>query len=400
MLMNIAYCLGSALKKRYPYLPYFLVVVSGFSTDVYMPSMPSMMKAYNVAMSDIQYSITFYVIGLGVSQLIAGPITDALGRRRLMLTSMLLQILTIIALLSINVIYFLCGARLIQGLAMGFLSVPCRAILNDCYSGDELKKKYTTMTTAFGLAPIIAPFVGGIAESVYGWQLSFMVVLAYIIAAFGYVFFYYQETLAEPSPVKFLSSLEKYKTLFKHKHFMLSTMLICFMSTYNYVVTTMGPFLFQHRFHLSALVYGNIALTIGLGWFLGNYISRLLYQIPLMTRCVMSLVVQTLLIIAYLLIANFKMASPFLLVVIFFIFSLSSSFVFGAVVSEALSLFPKLAGSANGVLFSFLWVFFGLSSFVASLLPIDNLLPMALVFLVNYSICILLAKNLMTHLNK
>ncbi len=127
--------------------------------------------------------------------LLVGPISDALGRKKLILASLIIQILAIVGILLSPNIYWIIIIGFFKVWEPLFMIAPARAILNDCFSGDELKKKFNYLTISFALAPIIAPFIGGICQEYFGWQASFYVILVYAVSLLILIHLTYEETI-------------------------------------------------------------------------------------------------------------------------------------------------------------------------------------------------------------
>ena len=136
-----------------------------------------MSEYFNSSNNVIQLSITLFAISFGLTQWIAGPISDAIGRHRPILLALLIQILSLIMIICTDNIYVLNCARFVQGFGVGLMIVPTRAILSDILSGEQLKKHLTYITTSFSIGPIVAPFLGGYLQHYFSWQANFSFIL-------------------------------------------------------------------------------------------------------------------------------------------------------------------------------------------------------------------------------
>ena len=151
----------------------FAIPLGGMSSDIYLPSLPAMSNYFYLPNTFVQLTITLFTLGLGIGQLLTGPISDALGRKKLFISGMILQLIALVIIVITNSIHLFIVVRFFQGLGAAFMMVTARAMLSDVFHGEELKKQYTYMTASFALGPIVAPFLGGYLQHYLGWRSNF-----------------------------------------------------------------------------------------------------------------------------------------------------------------------------------------------------------------------------------
>lgn len=152
------------------------------SLDLYLPSLPELATDLNASASSAQLTITACLLGLAVGQLIAGPLSDQFGRRRPMLIGLVCYLLTSLACAFAPTIEVLLVLRLLQGLAGAAGLVIARAVARDLYEGRTLLIFFARLILISGLAPIVAPLLGGQLARVMDWRGIFVV-----LAGFGLV---------------------------------------------------------------------------------------------------------------------------------------------------------------------------------------------------------------------
>ena len=152
------------------------------SLDLYLPALPSLAADLQTSTSAAQLSITACLLGLAVGQLLAGPLSDRYGRRRPLITGLALYLLASAACAFAPGIEILLVLRLVQGLSGAAGLVVSRAIARDLYSGRTLVLVFSRLIVVAGLAPVLAPVVGGQLSSIMTWRGIFGV-----LAAFGVV---------------------------------------------------------------------------------------------------------------------------------------------------------------------------------------------------------------------
>src|SRR6187431_272594 len=168
----------TSFRRLLPMLLLLLTVFGPISMDLYLPALPALTAELGAATSVAQLTVTACLIGLAAGQLIAGPLSDRFGRRRILLAGIALYILTS-ALCAISpTIELLIAARFVQGLAGGVGIVIAQAAGRDIYGGGALIRFYGRLTVVGGFAAIIGPLLGGILNTVTDWRGLFVFLAA------------------------------------------------------------------------------------------------------------------------------------------------------------------------------------------------------------------------------
>lgn len=153
-----------------------LILVTGtsaLSTDAYLPSMPSLRASLGTSPTVAQLTMTTFLAGLAIGQLASGPVSDALGRRRMIIGASLLgTVLAALCAVTTNG-WLLVGERLVQGLAAGGAVAVGRAVVNDISSGRTAAALFGTLSSVSLIAPVVAPGIGGLLVSFGSWRLVF-----------------------------------------------------------------------------------------------------------------------------------------------------------------------------------------------------------------------------------
>ena len=151
--------------------------VAPLSTDLYLPAMPAMVKDLAAESSTVQLTLTTFLIGSGLGQVFFGPLSDRIGRLKPLLAGLTLYVVAcLIAVFSPN-IEVLIGARLLMGLAGSAGMVLSRAIVLDSAQSKQAAGALNIMMTITGLAPVVAPLLGGVLADPIGWR-GIMAVMA------------------------------------------------------------------------------------------------------------------------------------------------------------------------------------------------------------------------------
>lgn len=172
-----------------------LTAVSPLATDMYVPGFPALGRALHASSSAVQLTMTAFLAGLVIGQLVIGPISDGLGRRRLLIGSVAgFVVLSVAAAVAPNVTV-LTGVRFLQGVAGAGGMVLARAVLTDTFHGADLPKYFAVLAQIMGVAPVAAPILGGLVLSVSTWRAIFVVLAAIGVALLFAVLRFVPESL-------------------------------------------------------------------------------------------------------------------------------------------------------------------------------------------------------------
>jgi DHA1 family bicyclomycin/chloramphenicol resistance-like MFS transporter len=159
-----------------------LAAIAPLSIDMYLPAFPAIAADLDVPATAVALTLTAILVGLAVGQVIAGPVADAVGRRRPLLVGLALYVTASLVCAVAPSAALLTAARLGQGLAGAVAVVLSRAIVRDLHAGAEAARFLSLMLLVNGVAPILAPVIGAVVLAVTGWRGVF-ILLAILGAA-------------------------------------------------------------------------------------------------------------------------------------------------------------------------------------------------------------------------
>lgn len=169
------------IRSRRVRLVVTLASLSAFgplTTDMYLPSLPQVARGFGIGASQAQLTLTACLTGLAVGQMIAGPLSDTLGRRRPLLVCLALFVVASAGCAVTTSVWELDVARAVQGLTGAGGIVLARAIVRDLYAGTAAARYFSVLAAVQGVAPIAAPLVGGQLLRVAPWRGLFLVLAA------------------------------------------------------------------------------------------------------------------------------------------------------------------------------------------------------------------------------
>ncbi|MGW6137055.1 multidrug effflux MFS transporter [Streptomyces sp. NPDC055140] len=173
-----------------------LTAVPPLSMDMYLPALPEVTDALRTSAATAQLTLTACLTGMALGQLAVGPMSDKWGRRRPLLIGLLVYIVATAVCALAPTAPLLIGFRLVQGLAGAAGIVIARAVVRDLYDGVEMARFFSTLMLISGVAPVVAPLIGGQVLRITDWRGIFVVLTVVGIALTALVWKGLPETLA------------------------------------------------------------------------------------------------------------------------------------------------------------------------------------------------------------
>ncbi|MBO9152283.1 MFS transporter [Chitinophaga sp. GCM10012297] len=353
-------------------LAFALIPLSGFATDIYLPSLPAMARDLQISAAEAQLSLVLFMFSLGVSQAFIGSILDSFGRYRIGVAALAVFSLTsfVIALVpDIHVIYIM---RVIQGLMISLVVVGKRAYFVDLFSGEKLKHYISLFSIIWACAPIMAPFLGGYLQSLFGWRSNF-----YFLGFFSLMFMvleliYSGESLKHPHPFKTKAITQVYGNMLRTADFTLGVIIIgiCFGQVVIYSLSS--PFIIQRVFGHSPVVSGYSSLLAGISVMTGGIIAKSLIKLPLARKVTAALTIQLSLSLLMTLTSTFS-SNIYTLVGFTMGIHIAGGFIFNIIYGYCLSRFSKNAATASGLTGGVMYVVSSMFSYgLANLLAVKS----------------------------
>ncbi|HZP70264.1 MAG TPA: multidrug effflux MFS transporter [Pseudolabrys sp.] len=192
-----------------------LSAIGPLTTDMYLPSLPDISRQLHASTAQVQFTISAYLIGFAAGQILYGPISDRHGRKPVLLGAIGLYCAASLACALSTSIEMLIVARAFQALGGCGGIVLTRAIVRDIYSGAHAGRELSLIGSVMALAPVIAPILGGVVQTGFGWRVTFLVLVAAGLAGSAIVWLLLPETLntRAAEPVSLSSMLRSYRVV-------------------------------------------------------------------------------------------------------------------------------------------------------------------------------------------
>jgi MFS family permease len=353
-------------------LAFALIPLSGFATDIYIPSLPSMARELAVNNSAVQLSLIAFMISSGVSQLFVGSLLDSFGRYRIGTVSLLVFALASFSIAVSHNIELIYAMRVLQGITVALIVVGKRAYFVDMYSGEQLKHYTSLFSIIWATAPIVAPFIGGYLEAAFGWESNFFFLGIATLSLLVLELVYGGESLKNYHPFKAKSILQVYLSTIKTRDFSLGLILISLSYAMLVVYGMSSPFIIEHVFHFSPVVTGYCSLLSGVSLMAGGIISKTLIKKPLIQKVSIALALQLGFASLMVFTAGIK-TNLFTLMAFTALVHLLSGFIFNNIFAYCLGRFSKNAGIASGVTGGSLYIVTSFFSYgIVNLMAIKN----------------------------
>jgi DHA1 family bicyclomycin/chloramphenicol resistance-like MFS transporter len=259
-----------------------LSAIGPLTIDTYLPALPELSRQLGATDAQAQATITGLLIGLGLGQLIIGPLSDSIGRRKPLLAGLVLHAgMSVLCALAPS-IGLLTVTRTLQGLAGAAVAVVAMAVVRDLFSGIRAAQLLSRLVLVLGVAPILAPSLGSALLSLTSWRGIFVVLAAIALGLLALAFVALPETLPveRRRPVSITGSLRAYGTLFRDRLFVVMVLVAGLMFATLFAYISGAPFVLQDLYGMtpqqfglafSANAVGMIAMTQINPWLVKRY---------------------------------------------------------------------------------------------------------------------------------
>src|SRR5580658_3509668 len=251
----------------------FLTALGPLTMDMYLPSLPAIGQALDASTVQVQLTISSYLIGFACGQIIYGPVSDRVGRRPVILAALVLYAAASVVCAIAQSIHILIAMRFIQALGGAGSIVLARAAVRDLYSGVRAGRELSLMGSITAFAPIVAPGIGGVLQSAFGWRATFILLVVFALVSWAAAARFLPETLHRRTagPFSFRAMGELYRSVLVHGGFLanLGILVAAFVGLFAWIAG--APFVMQGVYGLTPIVFG-MTYAVGAGGYMaGSY---------------------------------------------------------------------------------------------------------------------------------
>ena len=227
-----------------------------FAIDAYLPAMPALADTVGASIHHTELSISLFLFGFAIGQLVGGPMSDRLGRRPVLLTGLVIFLLASLMIMRVDSLGELLTWRFVQALGGGACVVNSAAIVRDCFSGREAAKVMSTMAMILMLAPLVAPAVGSGLLYLADWWLIFAFLAVYAAFLLWLMGTRLPETRPPDAPIASAGQvLRNYASVLRHREAMGYVLSVASTFSGMFAFITASPFLYMTHYGVSPAVY-------------------------------------------------------------------------------------------------------------------------------------------------
>jgi MFS transporter, DHA1 family, multidrug resistance protein len=249
-----------------------LSLLGPLSIDAYLPAFADIQRDFHASAADLQLTLTGYLLAFACMSLMHGPLSDAFGRKRVILTALSAFALAALGCTLSPSVGWLTAFRVLQGMSAGVGTVVGRAIIRDCFEGAAATRLLALVSMIFSLSPAVAPVFGGWVVTLFTWRAIFLTLFAYAVAMLTLCARSLPETLPRHARRPFGPSIlaQQFVTVFGDRRFGLVALAIAlsFAGLFLYVASV--PVFLGHELGLPPTDYAMMFVPIVAGIFLGS----------------------------------------------------------------------------------------------------------------------------------
>lgn len=321
--------------------------LSGISVNLYVPSLPSLAIHLDTSMRSTQNTVTASIFGFAIGCIVFGIILDRLERRRIIIFSLIIFILANVSAAHSWTIGQLLSILFLQGMVTAAISIGCRAMIKDYFTGTRFGIAVLYASFAYGFGIMVAPFIGGYLEYYFGWTSAFYALaICGLLTCLSFALF-----VRKPSNITTNAPIHifrYYKDLFKDKLFLYGTAVLGCIQLGLMIYPTFAPHFVQNELLYSPIVYGKSSGIVGLGYLLGTLTARFLlsfYSQKQLIHMGLAFSIGSVFLQLLFLMAMELNLLIFILPIVFMGFA--SGFIFGNLLSELLKSFIHIGLSLS-----------------------------------------------------
>lgn len=252
-----------------------VVCLPRVTIDIYLPSLPAMADALHASDAQLQLTLTLYMVGYAFSMLIGGPLCDRFGRRPVLIGGTALYLMATLMCALARDVEVLIVARMLQALGGCCGTVIGRVMVRDRFDRQEQTRLLSRISMGMAISPMVAPIIGSLIETAFGWRGVFVVLTAIATLALILISLLLPETRPSAQPdTRQQGTLRIYARLLRDRYFLRYSLAIgCVYCTYFPFIAESSTLL-QRTLHLSSMEYAQVFAVTVAGYVLGSNLFR------------------------------------------------------------------------------------------------------------------------------
>ncbi len=375
-----------------------LAALTPFAIDTYLPALPVMATHFNTDLASMGITISVFLIGFALGQLVGGPLSDLWGRRLIALPGIALFIISALGITQTDQFSTLIALRFMQALGGGFASVIVAATVRDYFQGKDSARAFSMIAMIMMTAPMIAPAVGSIMLAYFPWQSIFILLTGYALVIGVLVYRVIPEKLTSEkisSPEKiniFIHFKNSYGVVFSQRASFRNLFAQSSVSAILFTFVTNASFIFMGYYGITKEWFpAYFAGMVGTSILVNRFNLKLLQRFSRLTILKSGVKIQTGCTFAFLLLSALSMDMIWLIFPLMMMVIGSNGLIFSNNMSMYLDQHGKNSGSANAIFSCATFTAGALLGSITSYFHDGTLMPIAIaIFLCNCVTCFLL----------
>jgi MFS transporter, DHA1 family, multidrug resistance protein len=328
-----------------------MTAIGPATLNILVPALPGLIKRLGSDSGTVQFTLSLYLLSLATAQLLLGPLSDRFGRRPVVLAGLALNVAASLAAIAASSIGALIGARVVQAVGASTGIVIGRAIIRDLYDRDRAAAMIGLVTTAMVIAPMIAPLIGGILDTAFGWEAIFL----FISALSGAVLLWAVLVLPETRPASVTHTpgllMQEWRALLGNAKFHGYVLCGALGSAPFFTFLGGGPHVVVTLMGRTSAEFGVWFVVTSLGYMGGNFTASRLSQRFGVDAMIMAGIVFELIGAGLTagLVATMPDAGPAIIFLPQLVISYGNGLLRPNAIAGAISVRPQAAGAASGM---------------------------------------------------
>jgi DHA1 family bicyclomycin/chloramphenicol resistance-like MFS transporter len=325
--------------------------VGPLSLNILAPAMPGLIVTLGAGAGTVQLTLSLFLLGMAISQLVLGTLSDRFGRRPVMLAGLALTVVASFAALAATSIIGIILARTLQAFGATVGIVLGRAIIRDLYERERAASMIGWVTMAMVVAPMIAPLIGGALDTAFGWQAIFVFMGLFAAAVLAWIALQLPETRAVAAGEGFRHFIGAAGGLLANRTFLGYALVAAFNSAMFFTFVGGAPHVVVTIMGRSSVEFGIWFIVMSLTYMAGNFAAgrwSAKYGIDLMIRAGVTLtVIGAAIGFTWVLLQPWR--GPEVIMTPQMIIGFASGFMLPSALAGAVSVRPQAAGAASGI---------------------------------------------------
>jgi MFS transporter, DHA1 family, multidrug resistance protein len=319
--------------------------------NILVPALPGLVTLLASDAGTVQLTLSLYLLSLATAQLLLGPLSDRFGRRPVVLGGLTLAVVAALAAIGTASIGALIATRIVQAVGASTGVVIGRAIIRDLYERDRAAAMIGLVTTAMVIAPMIAPLIGGVLDTAFGWESIFIFIAVFSGAVLLWAMFVLPETRPASVAQRRGALWQETRSLLGNAKFYGYVLAGALGSAPFFTFLGGGPYVVVTLMGRTSAEYGVWFAVTSLGYMSGNFTaSRLSQRFGVDAMIVAGIVFELIgAVLTAALVAGLPAAGPAIIFLPQMVISYGNGLLLPNAIAGAVSIRPQAAGTASGM---------------------------------------------------